>query len=39
MGVYAIFRGPEGVRQYEREEDSEHGGREDIALFDPAFDG
>ena len=39
MDVDAIFRGSEGVRQYEGEEDSKHGGREDTALFDSTLDG
>ena len=39
MDVDAIFRGPDGVRQYEGEEDSEQGGRKDTALFDPTLDG
>ena len=33
------FRGSEGVIQNEGEEDSKQGGREDTALFDPAFMG
>ena len=38
MDVDAIFRGSEGVRQYEAEDDSKQGGREDTALFDPSLD-
>ena len=39
MDVDAIFKGSEGVRQYEGEENSKQGGREDTALFDSALDG
>ena len=39
MDVDAIFRGCEGVRQYEGEEDSKQGGRDETALFDSALDG
>ena len=38
MSVDVILRGSEGLRQYEGEEDSIQGGREDTALFNSAFD-
>ena len=39
MDIDAIFRGSEAVRQYEGEDDSKQGGREDTALLDSALDG